>query len=519
MISHSPRRARRLPAVLSLSAAALVAALLVGACGVSEPDATPEPTAAPSVAPATDAPEATPEPTPEPTPEATPEPTPEPTPSPTPVPTRTPRPTPRPTVEATPTPDPTPVPTPTPTPFPSFLPEMIGYVIDPQTALPIVPEGVGGPWWWQEEPTLSLDPSRRFSSEAPVSDAIDPEQRRVSLLAQYPTHDAALSVATQLSEAAGDPAAESAWLESVGQDGEAGFGWLGSEGSLTPFVQVIDRWLIVSELAYDASADPGDDVESDPRYASALALALADSAEGLIVEDTWSGDKSVAFDLACSGDSDELVTMSQDLADNAELYDFQPVWLEPGITDAQRRARRTLRLLDNLDNATLSALVDDVDFQRLATTLRDAGSQGTTAEDEALADMKAFIEEWVIALRPNLDPIAYLLDPDVLESAASEFSERAATEVLVGELTRPQDVASGQFAAARYGAHDAPIPWIMGEAASYAELYDDEFSMSLGLFHGVAAGMGPLVDFIAASECADIRVNFLDYGYAVSLRE
>ena len=382
-----------------------------------------------------------------------------------------------------------------------------------------MPEGVGGPWWWEDEPALPLDPSLRYSSGAPAADALDPEQRRVSLLAQFPSHDAALAVATGLAEAVGDPASESAWLESVGQDGSSGFGWIGSEGSLTPFVQVIDRWLIVSELAYDAADDPGDDVEANPRYASALALALADAADALVVEDTWSGDKSVAFDLTCTGTHDELVTMSQDLADNAELYDFQPVWLEPGITDSQRRARRTLRLLDNLDNATLSSLVDDIDFQKLATTLRDAGSLGITAEDEALEDMKDYIEEWVIALRPNLDAIAYLLDPAVLDSAASDFSARAAREVLVGELIRPQDVASGQFAAARYGAHKAPIPWIMGEAASFAELYDDQLSMSLGLFQGVAAGLGPLVDYLDANDCHDIRVNFLDYGYGVSLRE
>jgi hypothetical protein len=339
------------------------------------------------------------------------------------------------------------------------------------------------------------------------------------LLADFGLYADALAVAQELAAAVGDPDAEAAWLEAAGQDGSAGFGWLGSEASLTPFVQVVDRWLIVSELAYDPSADPGDDIEADPRYASPLTLALAESARELIVEDTWSDDKSVAFDLVCRGDHDELITMSQDLADNAELYDFQPVWLEPGITDEQRRARRTLRLLNNMDNATLSDLVDDVDFQKLATALLEAGAQGTTAEDEALANMQAYIEELIIAYRPDLEAIAYLLDPQVLETAAADFAERAAREILVGELIRPQDVASGQFAAAPYGAHDAPIPWIMGEAKSYAELYDDDFSMSLGLFNGVAAGLGPLVDYLDANGCGDIRVEFLDYGYGVSLRD
>ena len=59
----------------------------------------------------------------------------------------------------------------------------------------------------------------------------------------------------------------------------------------------------------------------------------------------------------------------------------------------------------------------------------------------------------------------------------------------------------------------------MGEAASYAELYDDRFTMSLGLFNGVAAGLGPLVDYLEANGCSDIKVEFLDYGYGASLRE
>ena len=558
MNSQQPRRNRRRPAVTTLTALALVGAFVVSACGVGESEATPEPTPAP-----TEEPQATPEPTPTPTPEptATPTPTPEPTPSPTPIPTRTPRPTPfptvepsptptpeptpeptvtptpgptlsptpipartprptpRPTVEPTPTPDPTPVPTPTPTPFPSFAPEIIGYVIDPVTALPVVPEGVGGPWWWTEEPSTPLDPSLRYASEAPASGALDQELRRVSLLAEFGSYDEALALATELAAAVGDPEAEAAWLEAAGQDGASGFGWIGSEGSLTPFVQVIDRWLIVSELAYDVGADPGDDIEADPRYASPLALALHATADELVVEDTWSRDKSVAFDLACSGTAAELLTMSQDLADNGELYDFQPVWLEPGIDYEERRARRTLRLLNNLDNATLSSLVDDVEFQKLATNLREAGEQGRTAEDEALEELKLYIQEWVVALRPNLDPIAYLLDPVVLAGSASDFAQRAAEEVLVGELIRPQDVASGRFAASRFGAHDAPIPWIMGEAASYAELYDDQLSMSLGLFHGVAAGLGPLADYLDEQGCADIRAEFLDYGQGVAQRE
>jgi hypothetical protein len=58
----------------------------------------------------------------------------------------------------------------------------------------------------------------------------------------------------------------------------------------------------------------------------------------------------------------------------------------------------------------------------------------------------------------------------------------------------------------------------MGEAPSYAEQQDDKLTMSLGLFHGVAAGLGPLVDYLEANGCGDLRVNFLDYGEGASLR-
>jgi hypothetical protein len=365
---------------------------------------------------------------------------------------------------------------------------------------------------------LPLDPSLRFASEAPTAEAVDADQRRVSLLALLDSHEEARSVAEALAAAAGDPAAEAAWLEAAGVDGSTGFEWIGSAGSTTPFVQAIDRWLIVSELAYDAQHDPGDGLDVSPRYGSPLALALHGLARELVVEDTWAPDKGVAFDLACSGDPARLVTLSQDLADNAELYDMQPVWIEPGITSEQRRARRTLRLLDTLDNATLSALVDDTEFQRRASIVRDVGAGGTVATEEALADLAAYIEEWILASRPDLEPLAPLLDPVVLETSAAQFARRAAVEVLAGALTRPQDVASGQFAAAPFGAHDALIPWIMGEAPSYAEQQDDRLTMSLGLFQGVAAGLGPLVDHLTANGCGDLRVNFLDYGYGASLR-
>jgi hypothetical protein len=402
--------------------------------------------------------------------------------------------------------------------LPSVPPELAGYAMDPGTSLPIVPEAVGGPWWWVGLPVESLDPSLRYTSELPGARDVDPDQRRVSLVARYPSHEDALVIARELRDALEEPEAEAAWLAGAGQPSGAGFDWLGSAAAITPFVQVIDRWLIVSELAYQPEADPGDALDAVPRYQSALALALADSADILVVEDAWAADKGVAFDLTCEGQESAMVTLSQDLADNGVLYDMQPVWLEPGITPEQRRARRTLRLLDVIDTATINQMMGDSDFLELAAIVQEAGEGGATATREALDDLEAYVGGWLITGRPDLEPLTGLLDPEVLAASAPEFARRAAVAVLAGEERRPQDVASGQFAAAPFGAHNEPIPWIMGEAATYAGLEDGQVSLSLGLFNGVAAGLGPLVDYLDANGCTDIKVAFNDYGYGVSLR-
>jgi len=405
-----------------------------------------------------------------------------------------------------------------PTTRPSFPAEVLGYAIDPATGLPVVPEAVGGPWWWNGRPTLRLDPSLRFTSDTPDASAVDPGQGRVSLLAQFGSHEEALAVGTALAAALGDPAAEAAWLESHDVPGGLGFDWLGSAAATTPFVDVIDRWLVVSELTYREELDPGPAVDFAPRYGSPLALALTSMTQQLIVEETSSADKYVAFDMVCRGDEAELLTLQQDLADNAEIYDMQPVWLPPGITPEQRKARRTLRLLDTLAEQVLATLPADVGFQALAQAMGDAGDSGSTSASEAFEELRAYIESWVISGRPNLEPLADYLDQDVVAESAADFARRAALEVRAGRETRPVNVASGQFAASRFGAHDSPVPWIMGEARTYAGLHGDELSLSLGLFHGVAAGLGPLVDYLEANGCGDIRASFIDYGAGLERR-
>ena len=55
------------------------------------------------------------------------------------------------------------------------------------------------------------------------------------------------------------------------------------------------------------------------------AKSIKDIAEQLIVEETSSTDKYVAFDLVCRGEDDRLLTLQQDLADNAQRYEVTPV--------------------------------------------------------------------------------------------------------------------------------------------------------------------------------------------------
>jgi len=397
--------------------------------------------------------------------------------------------------------------------------EVLGYRIDPATGLPVVPVAAGGPWWWDGEPVLPLDAALRFTSDPPVSTAVDPDQGRVSLLARFASHEEALAVGTELAEALGNPATEAAWLEAADYPGGLGFDWLGPEAAITPFVDVIDRWLVVSELLYRPELDPGAAVEIAPRYGSPLALALTDLAEEVIVEETSSADKYVAFDLVCFGDDEAaLVTLQQDLADNAQLYDMQPVWLEPGITDEQRKARRSLRLVDTLAAEVLATLPDDLGFQELAQALGDAQDSGSTAVEEAFEELRAYIAAWVLVGRPDLEPLAEFLDEDVIAASAEGFSRRAALQVRAGQETRPPNIASGQFAAAPFGAHSEPVPWIMGEARTYAGLGDGELTLSLGLFNGVAAGLGALTDHLSDNGCERIRASFVDYGRGVNLR-
>jgi len=53
---------------------------------------------------------------------------------------------------------------------------------------------------------------------------------------------------------------------------------------------------------------------------------------------------------------------------------------------------------------------------------------------------------------------------------------------------------------------------------TYAGLQGGQLSLSLGLFHGVAAGLGPLSDYLVANGCKDIRASFIDYGQGVRLQ-
>ena len=296
--------------------------------------------------------------------------------------------------------------------------------IEVASGLPIVPVALAdGPWWWVEAPDQALDPRSRFTSAAPISGAVDRAVPGVTLLARFPDHAAARSVAEALAVAVGDPAAEAAWLVGAGRPGGGSFDWLGSAAATAPFVQVVDRWLLVGGLTYRDSFDAwGTSAAGEPVYRSPLTLALAQLADTVLVEGDRSGEGAVAFDAICRGASDELRLLSQDLADHGLQPRWQPPWIEPGTTEDQRRARRTLRLMRRLQGAAFGrVLLEDPEFGRLDRALGAAADNGDADRIRAASDdLSAYIVRALPAELPDLGPVAAALDPDIVAARGGQ---------------------------------------------------------------------------------------------------
>ena len=389
--------------------------------------------------------------------------------------------------------------------------------VDAATGLPIVPPLQGNErWWWVEEPDRPLDPDARFASAAPTSSAVEARPHRVSLLAVFPEHQAAVEVARSLAAAVGDAERESAWLVAHGQAGSAGFGWLGDEVATTPFVQVIDGLLIVGSLEYverydlwGAAQAPG-----EPVYRSPLTSALVESADLVLVEGDRSGEGAIAFGTTCTGDPERLLPLSQDLADHVVISRAQPPWMSPGIDDDQRRARRTLRLMRTLRGAALGqVLFDDPEFTTLNRALGAAADRGDSeAIRDAIDDLQSHIVRAMPVALPDLGPIAATLDPDVVSAEVARYAELLASPVLARAASgTPGAVATRPPLDERYGPATANTPWQSGDAYFEVALQGRELALWSGIWSGIAEGLPSFMDSLTQSGCGEIRVVFHDF--------
>jgi hypothetical protein len=321
--------------------------------------------------------------------------------------------------------------------------------LDPETGLPIVPttERTEPVWWTVVEPNERIDASLRYASPTPPGDG-EPGAAGVSLLATFADHSSALAVAQELAAAVGDPPAEAAWLEAAGVAPGSGFSWQGPEDSATPFVQVIDRKLVVDGLEPGAEDDPADSeaTTEGPTYRSPLALALDASAASLLAEGDRGGAGAITLEAICTGDPARLTTLGQELADYVPGSGMRPPWIGPPLTFEEQRARRTTRLLSTLGSAGF---------------VRDMARSGSTEGlPGALADA---LDLDVVAAAPEATPVP--------------------TDALL----------------------------VRDGGATYEVLVDGRrLRLMLGTWSGVAQGLGPLIDHLAAGGCENLRVGLRD---------
>lgn len=367
--------------------------------------------------------------------------------------------------------------------------------IDPATGLPIVPTSVNDAvsTWTVAQPNSLIDAGNTWASEAPGG-AVEVQDPVVSLLATYPSHEAALQVAEALAGAVGDPAAEAAWLAAAGVDSADGFGWLGPQGSATPFVQVVDRRLLVDGLEWREAYEPppAEEGEEPGSYGAPLAAALAASATSLLVEGDRDGEGAIAFDLVCIGPEDELLTLGQSLADAPYARPERPPWIEPARTPAEQRSLRTERLVAQLWAASfIQDVMRSDEMERLSRELAQASEAG---DEDAMAAVAEAIEAHLAELVPtqltDLGPLGDAVDPQ----------QMAAT---MAELTAAETDAAAIADASATSRRD-------GSASYEVRAADRRLWVTLASWSGVAQGFGPFVGYLDANGCDDIRVVFHD---------
>lgn len=387
--------------------------------------------------------------------------------------------------------------------------------LDAATGLPILPTApIGGTWWWRSEPREALDPGLRFVPQPANAGEAAPELPRISLLAAFPDHASAVATAGELAGAVGTVDAEARWLTGTGVDAGPGFEWLGTDAAGTPFVEVIDRWLVIDGLRprdehdqWEAAAEDG-----GPVYRSPLASGLRATGAGVLVEGDRGGEGAIAFDLICDGDQDRLLTLGQELADHGLLEGMRPPWIAPPLTDAEIAARRTLRLVQQeWSRAFLDALDEDDTFARLTRELGQAAARG---DDERTGELIARLQAHVAAVvpeeLPDLGPLEEVLDAHVAAAAMAEYADRVVVDPGADSTRRPS-VEEHRLEAAPFGPSASTTPWRSGNAYYGVELDGGRLRLSSGVWTGVAPGLGPFVDYLAASGCDELSVAFHDY--------
>jgi hypothetical protein len=161
--------------------------------------------------------------------------------------------------------------------------------------------------------------------------------------------------------------------------------------------------------------------------------------------------------------------------------------------------------------AFLDALDEDDTFARLTRELGQAAARG---DDERTGELIARLQAHVAAVvpeeLPDLGPLEEVLDAHVAAAAMAEYADRVVVDPGADSTRRPS-VEEHRLEAAPFGPSASTTPWRSGNAYYGVELDGGRLRLSSGVWTGVAPGLGPFVDYLAASGCDELSVAFHDY--------
>jgi len=149
-----------------------------------------------------------------------------------------------------------------------------------------------------------------------------------------------------------------------------GIGWAGPLHETAPPVQVLGSTVIVSDLKY-----------VEPRFFDdrpPLVRAFAALGADVLVESGF-GQEGIVAELTCAGPPPRLAAVGGDLADYVVLPDSylaRPPWHPEGLTQAQRRARRTYRTIFFAQKREFQELIEgDSELNALRAKLSSASPE------------------------------------------------------------------------------------------------------------------------------------------------